>query len=701
MAVWACFSGDYVQGLPCMSDADCGPQLSCSMEGLCGGLGDRALCGNGLLDVGEACDDGNTVDGDECTAICQRPGMCGNGDVEPGEDCDDGNTAEGDACTPACLLPRCGDGFLGPGEDCDDANDIGTDDCTPTCMLPACGDGFVNTPEEACDDGNATETDECTTLCTRSPEAPALDLSFAQVKQFEFHWEPVLGASWYELLEPADEGGEFVPVSGIILAESYSLTVPLYFRVNASYKLNACNSLRCQESAVVDATGSLAEAIGYFKASNTGDYDRFGEAFALSGDGNTLAVGAPGEQSSATGINGDDEDDNSYNNAGAVYVFTRTDDAWKQQAYVKAPNAGGDLFGTSVALSKDGTTLAVGAIGEGSSAEGAVYVFTRTDDAWEQEDYVNSGQGDEFGRSVALSEDGNTLAVGARGEGESAGAVYVFARTDEEWEQEAYVKASNAGKGDFFGASVALGGKGATLAVGAIGEESTATGINGNQDDNSAYDVGAVYIFARIDEKWEQEAYIKASNAGKGDSFGASVALSGEGTTLAVGVQDEDSHATGTNGHEGDNSAYGAGAVYVFTRTDDVWEQEAYVKASNVEKGDFFGGSVALSEDGNTLAVGARGEDSSATGIGDDEGDNSADDAGAVYVFTKDIGGWAQEAYVKASHTRGGDGFGTVSISADASVLAVGAPGDSYATVGVGNAPSMTAAFGSGAVYLY
>src|SRR5262249_25486086 len=129
------------------------------------------------------------------------------------------------------------------------------------------------------------------------------------------------------------------------------------------------------------------------------------------------------------------------------------------------------------------------------------------------------------------------------------------------------VKASNTGAQDGFGVSVSLSGD--TLAVGATGEDSAATGVNGNQADNSTELAGAVYVFARNGTTWTQQAYVKASNSGLLDDFGISVSLSGD--TLAVGADFEssaatgvDSDPTGVNSDQTDNSAFGAGAVYVF-----------------------------------------------------------------------------------------------------------------------------------------
>jgi hypothetical protein len=273
------------------------------------------------------------------------------------------------------------------------------------------------------------------------------------------------------------------------------------------------------------------------------------------------------------------------------------------------------------------------------------------------------------------------------------------------WSQQAYVKASNTGEGDYFGDSVALSGDGDLLAVGANHEDSNATGIGGNEANNSASSSGAVYVFVRDGaEAWSQQAYIKASNTGAGDLFGANVALSEDGNTLAVGAHAEDSNATGIGGNEADNAASWAGAVYVFVRDGaEVWSQQAYIKASNTGSHDMFGMSVVLSGDSNTLAVGAYGEASNATGIGGNQADNSASTSGAVYVFVRDGAGvWSQQAYVKASNTQADDSFsGGVALSGDGNTLAVGATGEDSNAIGIGGNQANNSAIRSGAVYVF
>lgn len=570
----------------------------------------------------------------------------------PGEACevagDEDDNGLADCSDPACssapvCQPRCGNGKHEAGEGCDDGNRRNTDACTNACEPARCGDGFVQADEEQCDAGDAANVPGCKSDCS-------------------------------------------------------------------------------------------VDVLAYVKASNPGGSDYFGEVVTLSADGMTLAVGAFHEGSAATGVDGD-QTDNSVLQAGAVYMFARTGTTWTQQGYLKASNASeGGSFGKSIALSADGSTLVVGAWGEGSAATGidgdqtddsagsagAVYVFTRSGSTWSQQAYVkasNTGEADLFGWSVALSADGATLAVGAWGEdsaatgiggdqtddsAEGAGAVYVFTRNGTTWSQQAYIKGSDSGESDFFGWSVALSGDGATLAVGAVYEDSAATGIDGDQAGDSAPYAGAVYVFARREAAWSQQAYVKAAGPSAGDHFGSCVALSGDGSTLAVGAPDEDSAATGIGGDQTDDSARDAGAVYVFRRSGATWSQQAYVKASNTDASDRFGASVALSADGATLAVGALQEDGAATGIGGNQADNSGPDAGAVYMFRRSGATWNLPAYVKASNTEKGDSFGaSVALSADGATLAVGALGESSAASGVDGDQTDNSALNAGAVYLY
>ncbi len=508
--------------------------------------------------------------------------------------------------------------------------------------------------------------------------------------------------------------------------------VSLPKRVNARYILEACNSAGCSESDAVYVSGTLEEAIGYVKASNTGERDVFGWTVALSGDGNTLAVGAYYEDSSTTGVGSIPNDDAA--DSGAVYVFVRDGNTWSQQAYVKASNTDADdKFGQSLALSADGNTLAVGALedsnGTGVNSEpnnsafmaGAVYVFTRSSNIWSQQAFVkasNTGPGDNFGQALALSGDGNTLAVGAPREGSStnginstsnndalsSGAVYVFTfgyqlpQIGRVWSQQAYIKPSNTGADDSFGYTLALSHDGKTLAVGSPEEDSATTGVNSAPND-LAENAGAAYVFSRSGSTWTQQAYIKAANTGINDQFGVSVALAGDGNTLAIGANQEKTASNGVNSLPDDN-ATDAGAVYVFNRSGGLWGQQAFLKASNTGNLDEFGISVALASDGNTLAVGAFKESSSSTGI-DSLPNDDAQFSGAVYLFSRSSAAWSEQAYVKASNTGTSDRFGvSVALTEDGDTLAVGAQWEDSTTTGINSTPDELTP-SSGAVYLY
>jgi hypothetical protein len=500
-------------------------------------------------------------------------------------------------------------------------------------------------------------------------------------------------------------------------------------------------------SSVVDAGSQPAGAaaqlkqIAYIKASNPAEDAHLGcggtltghagNASAVSADGTTIAMGAPHESSGAKGINGNQNDKSAYS-SGAVYVFTRRGSTVTQQAYIKASNPGdGANFGSSVALSRDGNTLAVAAYYESSNATGingnqadrsipeagAVYVFNRAGSTWSQQAYIkasntgnaaqgdNFAEGDQFGYSISLSDDGNTLAVGAIGEDSNAtgidgdqadnsagqsGAAYVFVRNGAAWAQQAYVKSTMTRPNVLFGYSVAVSENGSTFAV-------------------AEYDAdrgkGALYVLVRTGTTWSHQARIQADNAENGDSLGYSMAISDDGNTIAAGAADEDCLIPGINpagcdkDQPMDNSS---GAAYVFVRTGTTWTQQAFIKSSNPARQDWFGVRIAISGDGNTVAVGAPNEDSASKGINGKQDDNTAPEAGAVYYFTRTGTTWVQNAYVKASNARAGDEFGTsLALSGDGRTLLVGARGEDSGAKGLNGNQADSSVRDAGAGYLF
>ncbi|MCW1915394.1 hypothetical protein OJ996_17550 [Luteolibacter sp. GHJ8] len=336
------------------------------------------------------------------------------------------------------------------------------------------------------------------------------------------------------------------------------------------------------------------------KGSNTESGDLFGRSVAISGD--TLVVGAIGEDSSSGGVGGN-QADNSLSSSGAAYVFTRSGTTWTQQAYIKGvlhyATGVSYNFGNSVAI--EGDLLAVGAPGAGAVKErGAVCTYIRSGGIWTEQSLIEAHSAPQFsyfGQSVAISN--GTLVVGASRQG----VVYVYTHNGAAWGQQAYLKVA-----DFDGAGASVGISGDTLVTG-------------------ARSAGAAYVFTRSGTSWTQQASLRAGSLGGG--FGSSVGISGD--TVVVGADGDSSNATGVNGNPNATGAEYSGAAWVFHRNGTTWTRQAYLKASNTGAGDGFGEVVAIG--GDTVVIGAKYEDSSATGVNGNQSNNDAQTSGAVYVM--------------------------------------------------------------------
>jgi hypothetical protein len=584
------------------------------------------------------------------------------------------------------------------------------------------------------------------------PGVPAVTLNVA-TKRLDLRWNAVPTALTYRVFLNPDGASGFAQVGADIAAPTTSASIDVSVHTfnwaAALLRVEACNDSACSGSPALSASDAMLAAIGYFKAASVDASDALGTSVAVSGDGETVVVGVPDEDSNATGIDGNAANNGSPG-SGAAYVFARTVGGWSQQAYLKASNtAPSNAFGKAVGISTDGSTIAIGAPNRNSTA-GAVYVFVRNGASWAQQAMLTAGNGegdDRFGSALALVANGSILAVGAIGENSDgsgpgnnsaadAGAVYVFARAGSVWSQQAYLKASNAQEDDLFGGALALDATGTTLAIGATGEASASTDIDGDQNNDAAGGAGAVYIFTHNGVTWVQGAYIKAPNAESLDSFGASLALSADGNTLAVGAPQEDGTVTGAQAFPIDpppavpppdpnvppppgapnplpttfqglcaaavlrpTVGCESGAVYVFVRSEGIWTAQSYIKGSNNEYEDRFGTSVALTSDGNAIAIGSPSEDSSAAGIEGNETLEDASGSGAAYIYRRSGTTWSQQAYVKASNTGADDAFGaSVALSSDAAALVVGATGETSISDTDQNDNSAVAAV---AAYLY
>ncbi len=434
------------------------------------------------------------------------------------------------------------------------------------------------------------------------------------------------------------------------------------------------------------------------KASNARAEDFFGNAVAISADGNTMAIAASSENGTSLGINGDQNARLTYNGAiGAVFVFVRSaTGTWTQQAYVKA-SVRSNQFGASLSMSSDGNLLVVGAPNNDSST-GSAFVFARSGTTWTEQAVLaasNAELGDLFGSSVAVSGDGSTIVVGAIFESSGAtgvngdqsnnnvtnsGAAYVFARSGTTWTQQAYLKPTSTASSLIFGKPLAITASGNEIAVGAPNTNLTWVGA------------GAVYLFQRSGTQWVVGPRVTSPTQSGNGNFGNAIALSSTGTTLAVGAPSESLNP---------NMPDSIGAVHVFTWASGSVTHVTRLQAPSPGTFDLFGESISLSADGTRLAVGAPQEDSSASGAGGNASDNSSSNAGAAYLFTR-TATWGTPLYLKSLAPDPTDGFGTaVALSADGVTLVVGAHREDGASVGLGGDPTNNAALNSGAAFVF
>jgi hypothetical protein len=338
---------------------------------------------------------------------------------------------------------------------------------------------------------------------------------------------------------------------------------------------------------------------------------------------------------------------------GAAYPVEIDPLIWTQQAKLTASDgATNDALGTSVAVSGDGNTAVAGAPVFGFSKQGSAYVFVRSYGTWTQQAKLTALDGaaaDNFGVSVAISGDGSTAIIGAGGANVDGkpfqGAAYVFKRNHATWTQQAKLTASDGVELDRFGDSVAVSGDASTVVVGVT---NAAVDVDGNVAR------GAAYVFVHSGATWAQGAKLTGSDRAGLDQFGASVAVSGDGSTAVIGAGAAD---IGGNPLQG--------AAYVFVRSCAIWAQEAKLTASDGATFDQFGLSVAISGDGSTAVIGAAGADV--------DGNPSQ---GAAYVFVRSYATWPQQAKLTVSDGSGLPGLGSsVAVSGNGSTIVVGAAG--------------------------
>lgn len=317
--------------------------------------------------------------------------------------------------------------------------------------------------------------------------------------------------------------------------------------------------------------------------------DTFGGNVAL--DDNLAAIGSRG-------------DDDLGEDSGSVYLFLRKHYTWSPQGKViAADGAAGDAFGQSVAISSDYLVVGAPHDDDFGDSSGSAYVYKRKNGTWHQEAKLTASdgsEGDVFGISVSIS--GDTILVGADLDDEiadNAGAAYVYTRSKNDgWMEQTKLTAADGSETDLFGVRVAISGDTALISA------------RRDDDERMGEDAGSVYVFARTDEEWHQQAKLTAPDGAANDRFGRSVAII-EDTALIGAMFTDDA---------GENS----GSAYLFGRSENSWTVRAKLVANDATSDDVFGWSVAIAQD---LII-----------VGSSRHAAGASQAGAAYIFDAPFG---------------------------------------------------------------
>lgn len=462
--------------------------------------------------------------------------------------------------------------------------------------------------------------------------------------------------------------------------------------------------------------------------------DSFGISVAFDGLGNRLVIGAYRKTVSAIV------------EAGQVYIYILNGNTWQLESTLSASDkATSDLFGNAVALDESGTRLAVGAPSRNPSAivdAGQVYIYTRVGSTWTLETTLTASDkaaNDYFGEAVSINADGSRLAIGAYNKTVSsiagAGKVYIFTRSGVTWTEGVSITAYDKAASDNFGVSVALSPSGTRLAVGSWFKTI-----------NSTIQAGKVYTYVLLDGAWSLELELTSPNKRDNEWFGFRLALTD--TTLCIGAAQADSEdvlncggvytydlsyesasvvrqrsivdftssafglsgtvvaqeivhnettygdlfgfsvAIGNNGNllavgarkRTVSGIVSAGKVYLYNRVGSSWVYSAELTASDKATNDQYGSSIAISANGDRIIVGAFTKDVS--GI---------TDCGQVYIYVLSGGVWVEESVLSGSDRATSDQFGyAVAIDASGTRLAVGAYNKTVSAIA-----------GAGKVYLY
>jgi hypothetical protein len=516
---------------------------------------------------------------------------------------------------------------------------------------------------------------------TAVPATPSLTVG-AEIKGLRFDWEPVAGASWYQLEIKVHEKAEFVQkgddLDASLTTLTYHFPLHLYFWTPARYRLAACNSVGCTRSSEVAVSSLRRFAVGYFKPVQTLIEQHFAADTDMSGDGRNFVSAAPGDLIASSG---------GPRPGGAIYVFRRNAGLWRQRARLE-PTIPPFIEGSNemkVAISADASTVALGMPNyfhtQFDEQSGEVFVYH-----WNGSRYlrtrIRAGSRGHFGRWVGLNDAGDTLAI-AHGENSNPSlpqGVAIYKLVDGVWQPVRGI-GNRAGRNEICDQGV-LSGDGSTVAEsceeGAVGttparvyvrthsgtnwtrredlplQMSVSASVYGHRGiaiDGTGHTIAAqiyagndgpseVHMFEREDDGEYERENVLTPGAWRANAqrsfFGQSIALSGNGAVLAVGDSWDNGLGNGPRAAPLNPGQARTGAVYVYRYYDDWWNLYSMVKPNyHPDNAPYltFGSDVDFSTNGISLIVGESGESSDAQGIAGSWHNINAPGSGAVFLY--------------------------------------------------------------------
>jgi len=388
-------------------------------------------------------------------------------------------------------------------------------------------------------------------------------------------------------------------------------------------------------------------------ASDKAAYDNFSEVVDISSNGNVIVIGS------------DYADTGSYTNNGQAYVFRFNGSNWVEETILTASDkANYDNFGSSISISDDGNVVVIGTPSKtvsGFTYAGKVYVYRYLGGSWIEEAILvcpTPQDDEEYGRRVKISGDGNTIAITALyssvGANSEVGRVFIYRYSGGSWLQEAEINMPNPNDYAYFGDSLDLTYDGNILVISAT-----------NANVGNLIESGKVYVYKFTSPNWNLQAELVPSDGDNYDTFGFSLDITDDGSTLVI------SNTTADIG-----SLSNAGKIYVFKYINNNWIEDKIIFPVDVENNSYFGQQVAITNDANHIIVTSN----SMTY-------NGKITAGKAYVYKLDNLEYFELQQFSASDIQDNDQFGrSLAITPTFDKAVIGSSGDPNGLTNAGKA---------------